>query len=196
MLVRNGVFIVSQPTREGYLQRVLTGGGANHDQMKRRQVTECNHRDVGFWRGWQCYESHIEEITLKVRLYKDLGSPTLIVSFWDIVLSRTYAHYIVIWCIWFLSLLLHELTLRWKFFVFCFLRIQFKNSAISTIWIWGVVYYVHGNLMCNFIYFCVSHYHYHLKCFECVWIQVSCFQNQVWIRLIYTVSNVVLIMFG
>ena len=41
-----------------------------------------------------------------------------------------------------------------------------------------------------------SGYVRHQFCFDCVWIQASCFQNQVWIRLIYIVSNVVLIMFG
>ena len=38
-----------------------------------------------------CYESHIEEVTLKGRPYKDLGSPTPIASFWGVVLPRIYA---------------------------------------------------------------------------------------------------------
>ena len=55
-------------------------------------VAKCNCRDVGFRRGWQCYESHIREVTLRGRPYKDLGSPTLIASFWNVVLPMTYAH--------------------------------------------------------------------------------------------------------
>jgi len=52
-----------------------------------------SRRDVGFRRGWQCYESHIGEVTSKGRPYKDLGSPTPIASFWGVVLPRTYTHY-------------------------------------------------------------------------------------------------------
>ena len=42
------------------------------------------------YRASQCYESHIGEVILKGRLYKDLGSPTPIASFWGMVLPRTY----------------------------------------------------------------------------------------------------------
>ena len=35
---------------------------------------------------------YIGEVTLKGRPYKDLDSPTPIVSFWDVVLLMTYAH--------------------------------------------------------------------------------------------------------
>ena len=38
-----------------------------------------------------CYESHIGEVTLKGRPYKDLGSPTPITNFWGVILLRTYA---------------------------------------------------------------------------------------------------------
>ena len=41
----------------------------------------------------QCNESHIEEVILKEKPYKNLGSPTPISSFWDVVLPRTYTRY-------------------------------------------------------------------------------------------------------
>ena len=34
-----------------------------------------------------CNKSHIGEVTLKERPYKDLGSPTLTTSFWDVILQ-------------------------------------------------------------------------------------------------------------
>ena len=37
--------------------------------------------------------THIKEVTLKGRLYKDLDSPTPIASFWGMALPRTYARY-------------------------------------------------------------------------------------------------------
>ena len=39
-----------------------------------------------------CYESHIGEVILRGRSYKDLGSFTSIASFWGVVLPRTYTH--------------------------------------------------------------------------------------------------------
>ena len=43
-----------------------------------------------------CNESHIGKVTSKGSPYKDLGSPTLITSFWGVVLPMTYVHYK--WC--------------------------------------------------------------------------------------------------
>ena len=44
MLVTNGAFVESRPTGKGYLRRVLTSGGADHDRVKCRRVQPSGRR--------------------------------------------------------------------------------------------------------------------------------------------------------
>ena len=78
-------------------RRVLISGGADRDRVKRRWVKCClvkccrgqpSGRRLS--KGWQCYESHIGEVILRGRPYKDLDSPTPIANFWGVALSMTY----------------------------------------------------------------------------------------------------------
>ena len=79
----NGALVESRPTKKHYLRRVLTVIKWSATEWS---VVACNCQDANFQRRWQYNKSHIGEVTLKGRLYKDLGSLIPTHSFWGVVL--------------------------------------------------------------------------------------------------------------